>query len=434
MDKARQAILDVLIEIHRNNTFPDRLLKQVLPGFSSSQDRSFITRIVYGTVEKRILLDYYIAKVSSVKLRKIHIVTLNVLRMGLYQILFTNVPVQAACNTSVELARKNGQAKSSGFVNALLRKLSDQSSRPGLPLEKEDQEYALSVMYSVHPSIVRLLLEQYGVEKTKWYFEKAEKNENYTVCVNTFLTDVTTASAELEKDGVTIHSEYQDLLTVSFDGAPEHTKAFKKGWFHVVGKPSYIAAKCLAARPGETILDLCAAPGGKTFVAGYDMQTKGQLIAFDVSPKKVDEMQKNAERLSLSNVFCCAADTSRPLVKWDGKADRVLCDVPCSGLGTLAKKPDIRFRNMDEFSLYDTQYSILQNGAKAVRVGGRLVYSTCTVNRKENEEIIDRFLREYSNFKIDETVDIDGEKGQKLFWPDEKGQDGFFVTCLVKIG
>ncbi len=434
MDKARQAILDMLINMQRNKSFPDRLLKQALPSFSSSQDRSFITRLVYGTVEKRILLDYYISKVSSVKIRKIHIVTLNILRMGLYQILFTNVPPQAACNTSVELARKNGQAKSSGFVNALLRKLANEQTRPSLPSEKEDREFALSVSYSVHPSIVRLLISQYGYDKTKSFLEYAVKSESYTIAVNTVLSSAEKVISALSAEGVVIHNSKNDLLSISFDGALENTAAYKNGWFHVVGAPSYIAAKSLGAKAEEKILDLCAAPGGKTFTIGYAMQGTGQLIAFDVSPKKVDAMQKNATRLGLENVFCCAADTSRPLLKWESKADRVLCDVPCSGLGTIAKKPDIRFRDMDTFSLFDTQLAILQNGANCLRVGGRLVYSTCTINKAENEDVVCRFLKENPNFRIDETVDVDGERGQKLFWPDEKGQDGFYIACLTKIG
>lgn len=387
MDLPRQTALDILIAWDREGSYPNLLLKEKLNRLADQRERGFCTNIVYGTVENKLKLDHFISSVSSVPLRKIHVVNRNILRMGLYQGLFLNVPVSAACNTSVELAKKNGQFRSSGFVNAILRKLLSAPEKLLLPQGRDAE--SLSIRYSVDASIVQLLAGQYSNEFVSDYFEALDQldPDQSHIAVNLLKTDAEMLEDALKNEGVEVLERSPELLTVHFSANPSALKSFQNGWFHVIGKPSFITAEKLNVVAGECVLDLCSAPGGKTFALAYKMKNTGRIIAADIYPHKIEMMKLQAKRLGLTNIEFVCADASALQEAWIGKADKVLCDVPCSGLGIIRKKPDIRYKNMNEFSLYETQKKILENGLQYLKVGGKLVYSTCTVNPAENQNI-----------------------------------------------
>lgn len=415
MDLSRQIALDILIAWDRASGYPDLLLKEKLKMLPGVQERSFCTSLVYGTIENKLRLDFWIKSVSSTPFSKIHIVNRNILRLGLQQIAYMNVPASAACNTSVALAKKNGQFRSAGFVNAILRKLSGERA----PLPEGNDGISRSIHYSVDPSIIELLDRELSPDFTDTYFKSlfALPPEQVTVAVNPLRTDAARLAASLTAQGCTVSEQSEELLTVRFGISPSETNAYKKGWFHVIGKPSFETAAALDVRPGQTVIDMCAAPGGKTFAMAYKMQNTGRIIALDVHPHKVDLMEREAKRLGLTNIECVCHDATAAVSAWQGTADRVLCDVPCSGLGIIRKKPDIRYKNMNDFSLYDTQRQILQNGLGYLMDNGRLVYSTCTVNPLENEKIIENAA------KIE---------AAKTYLPQTDQTEGFFLSVLKK--
>lgn len=418
MSNSRQVALDVLIAWDREGSYPNILLKEKLGLLSDVRERSFCTSLVYGVIETKIKLDYLISKVSSVPFKKIHIVNRNTLRIGLYQILFMNVPVSAACNTAVNLAKKNGQAKSSGFVNAVLRKLASQENK--FSFSDENDVSALSVRYSVDPSIINLILKQCDVSFVREYFEALEKlppNET-TIAVNLIKTNADALANELSKQGVEILDKSDELLTVKFTLDISLLSSYREGHFHVIGRPSFETVRKLDVRPGQTVIDLCSAPGGKTFALAYKMKNQGRIIAADISPAKIDVMEQEAKRLGITNIDFLCADGTKCVLNWDSCADRVLCDVPCSGLGIIRKKPDIRYKDLTNFSLMDTQRRILENGLSYLKNGGRLVYSTCTVNPAENCDVVSSF-----NDKLIE---------QKTFLPQTDGTEGFYYALLEK--
>ncbi len=419
MNNARQTALDCLIRWDREKSYPNLLLAQKLEAFKNQTDRAFCARLVYGTIERKITLDYYIAAMSSIPFRKIHIVTRNILRMGLYQIICLEVPASAACNTSVELAKKNGQSKSAGFVNAVLRRLAD--AYPTIQLPPPEDERFLSVRFSVDKTICDLLCEQYGAVFAEQYFSAIEQMDTATAtaAVNLLKTDDESLIALLKQEGVAAEVLTDGLLCLHLKTHPEHLTAYRQGLFHFIGRASYEAVRHLETEAGQTVVDCCSAPGGKLFAAAYRMRDKGEIFAIDIHEHKIALMRRQAQRLGIDNITFICADARQKLPDLIGRADRVLCDVPCSGLGILQKKPDIRYKNMTDFSLTETQREILENGLCYLKDGGKLIYSTCTVNREENE----RLLEKIPHIHI---------KDDRLFLPQTDQTDGFYWAEIEK--
>lgn len=424
MDINRKKALDILIDFDRNGTYPNLALKKQLRDIPSERDRAFITALVYGVIEKRLLLDYYISKVSSVKLKKIDTVILNILRLGLYQIIFLNTPQSAACNTSVELAKKNGRNKSSGFVNAILRKLS--VSFKDIPLPASETEY-LSVKYSVGIPIVKKLLSYHDKTWFENYMIKGENVQNDVyACVNTLKTDTDRLISILHAQHVDAKkTDYQGLIKFGGHINIENLKAFKDGLFHIIGLPSYIAAKSVCPLENDIVFDMCSAPGGKSFAMSYLSNGKADITAFDLHPHKIENIKNDIIRLGLKNITAIVSDSSKLQEKYIGTVDKILCDVPCSGLGVMFKKPDIKYNETDFESLITLQKSILENASKYLKNGGRLVYSTCTVNPEENELLVNDFLNSHNEFIIDNS---------KTFSPADDGCEGFYIAVLKKRG
>ena len=428
MDISRNTALNILIEYDKSGSFPNLSLKKHLRSVVSERDRAFSSAIVYGVIEKKFLLDYYISRVSSVKIKKINTVVLNILRMGLYQIIFMSTPESAACNTSVDLAKKNGQIKSAAFVNAILRKLA--KTYKEIDVESDSM---LSVKHSVGDCVFNVLVNTFGIDGFVDYIT-SDIDKSIYIAVNTCKICSSDLIKLLSIEGVCCETTtFDGLLKIKGALSVEESSAFKSGLYHIIGLPSYLAARALSPRSSEVIYDMCSAPGGKTFAIAYMSHDKGKITAFDIHEHKILNLKRDLSRLSLRSVTPVLCDSSENNKKFYGSADKVLCDVPCSGIGMLHKKPDIKYNTIDFASLTNVQYSILCNAAMYLKSGGRLVYSTCTVNPDENDRIVDRFISENSNFSIDNNVEIyNGNFGTHTFLPQIDKTDGFYIAVLKK--
>lgn len=414
----------------------DAELKKCAPPLDA-RDAAFAAAVFYTVVEHLNLLDHVLGRFSSRPLAKLDAPVRSILRAGLAQGWFMDVPVPAAVNESVKLARAFGKSSAAGMVNAVLRKALN-APRPSEtdftgPLER------LQIFYSLSAPVAALLWEQYGEEAFAIAAAFAEKRPA-AVRVNTLRTDAAALAADLQAEGHTVHGSgpLDGSLLVTFAGSPAGSRAFQAGLFHVQGLASQYAALCLDARHGQRVLDLCAAPGGKTLLLAQQMQNTGTLIANDVAPARVARLQAGLDRLGIT----CAAAVCHDAAAWTpegGPFDRILCDVPCSGLGVIGRKPDIRYKALaDMEALYALQQRILQNAADALASGGRLVYATCTVNARENEEQIRAFLAARPDFcllppALHYPGAQEGEHGT-LFLPHRTGTDGFFAAVLQKAG
>lgn len=428
----RNAALNILVAYERQGAYPNLQLKKSLREVSIERDRHFITLLVYGVIEKKLLLDYYIACVSSVKLKKINAVVLSVLRMGLYQIIFTSTPVSAACNSSVQLAKNNGQQKSAAYVNAVLRKLSQTYNDITLPCDKKS---FLSVKYSVSLNILNILINSLGLENAESFLEQGYMQSKKTyIAVNRLkTTDDELLDLLLAGNADVSKTDIDGLLCVNSGLDIENNRAYSDGLFHVISKPSYICACSIDAKPGDIIYDLCSAPGGKAAVMSYDSADKAVITAFDIHSHKIDLIKNNCSRLSITGVNSVVADSSELDRSLINTAHRVLCDVPCSGIGMIFRKPDIKYKECDFSQLIDIQKKILTNGCMYLKKGGRLIYSTCTVNEQENSLLISEFLKNNAEIEIDKSINIyNNSYGEKLFLPNTDNMDGFYIAVLRK--
>lgn len=431
MINTRKIALDALIEYERYGTYTNLALKKVLRNIESERDKRFISALIYGVIEKKLLLDFYISKVSSVKLKKINIVVLNILRLGLYQIIFMSTPESAACNTSVDLAKTNGQYKSAGFVNAILRKLSRTHKTIKLPDNKIER---YSLIYSVSEDILKILVDTLGIDGVADFFENNSGSNDIYAAVNIKKCSSDELINKLKTESIYADTtDFNGLIRLSGAVDFEKSSSFKEGLFHIVGLPSYITALTASSFNAKTVIDMCAAPGGKTFVISYNHNDNDKIYAFDYHKHKVDNLLENCKRLGTRNVYPEVSDSTIYNQQLSATADVVLCDVPCSGLGVILKKPDIKYKKIDFDSIINTQLKILENAAEYVKKGGKLVYSTCTVNYGENHGVIESFLKKHSDFSFDEKKMIfDDIYSEYQFLPSEHLSEGFYVAVLTK--
>ncbi len=433
---ARQVALQTLIAYRREGAWSESYLKKTIKANQLQQrDAALATAICYGVLQNCLLLDFYIDFFSSVK--KINPKIRDVLRIGAYQIVFLDrIPHSAAVNEAVKMARKDNP-KAAGFVNAILRKLSAQ--KDDLPVPKGDEEERLSVLTS-HPQwLVKKYLDVFG-ESAEEILHSNNTVPEITARVNTFLTDATTVIKELKKQQVDAvsHPWLPNCIIIKNPGNLEELFAYKKGLITVQDVASQIAALSACAAPGMQVLDVCAAPGGKSFLLAQELENKGKVYSCDIHIHKVDILKHGKERLGLSCVSEFLQDACEFNAQWENKFDIVLADVPCSGLGIIRKKPEIRYKKEEEIkSLPQIQSKILQNVSRYVKKGGLLIYSTCTVLPEENGNITNSFLSQNSEF-VRESFVIPGlEKmveGDITLLPTTHGTDGFYICRMRKNG
>ena len=401
MANSRNTALEVLLKIENEDAYSNIALNNAIKENKlNGIDSAFVSALVYGVLERKITLDYIIKTYSKIPLRKIESKTKNILRLGILQLLFMDkVPDSAAVNESVNLAKKHKLQKSSGFINGILRSITRAEIKYTLP-DKSNLLRYLSVKYSVPEDIIRLWINSYGELNAEGILKSLGGRPQICCRVNTLKTDKARLTAELEKQGVkTEEVEFlSDALYLENTGSVERLNAYKNGLFHIQDASSQLCVSCLSPKPRQIMLDICAAPGGKSFTAAQLMNDRGKVFSCDMFEHKLKLINNGARRLGINSVVTLLRDGERDDVTLP-LADRILCDVPCSGLGIMARKPEIRYKDdIISEQLPKLQYKILCNSAKYLANGGMFVYSTCTLNPAENNENAKRFLFEHPDF------------------------------------
>lgn len=434
MTGARVCAFRALKAVRVNGAFSPRALDaEIKASELSEQDAALAANIVYGTLERESLLDAYIEREFARK-GKLRPEIAVILRLSAYQILFCDkIPAYSAINEGVELA-KSVDLHAAGFVNAVLRNIDRRKGESVLPDAAADPVGYLSLRYSVEKWIAEEWISEYGFDGAEAILSASEGRPPLTVRVNTLKTDADSLIAEFAVEGVTAekHPFAPDMLSVAGTGSVDGLAAYREGLFHVQDAASAFCCGVLGAQSGERVYDVCSAPGGKSFTLAETMKNEGELYSFDISEKKLTPIREGAERLGISILTAAVRDASKGDLP---EADRVLCDVPCSGLGVIRKKPEIRRkRASDVAGLPAIQAAILKNSARCVRKGGTLVYSTCTLLKAENEAVVEAFLAENRDFAPQPFAAPDGsEDWRATLRPDLNGTDGFFVARMVKI-
>lgn len=438
MKSARETALLILYRYDKEDAYLNIAFKNALLGADlSKEDSAFVKELVFGTVKYKITLDYVISRFSSVRLKKISPYILNILRMSTYQMLFMNkVPKSAAVNEGVKLAKKYGHKASSGFANAVLRKIS-LIDEINYPAGKE----AFSIKYSHPAALVDFYINTFGEEKAAEILEANLSIPPVCLRANSLFVTRDELISILQKEGFTAEpapvSKYAVFVTSGGDIAK--TKAYKDGLCTIQDQASQLAAAMLSPRKGDLVLDMCSAPGGKTTHIAELMDNKGKILAFDLYEKRLLDVKTQAKRLKVDEIITATAhDSEVPMPELYDKADRILLDVPCSGLGIIRRKPDIKYKEdlLNFEHLVKIQANILNICSKYLKINGIMVYSTCTLNPLENTEIINGFLKTHPNFCIDkpekdtlsEYAEFILSSGSGTFFPGKS--DGFFICRL----
>lgn len=418
MPNARKIAAQILLKIENNNSYSNLILNSYFKDINiTPQDRAFVTTLVYGVIERKITIDYILKKFIKTPLKKIQPITLANLRLALYQILFlSKIPESAAVNEAVKIVKGSKESRNAGFVNGVLRT----ALRNDLSLPQGDDLHTLSVKYSCPVEIIKSFINDYGLESAKLLLDESLKAAPLILRVNTLKTDIATF-----RDNIGVNTtEYKPSGAVILENGIDISTnpLYEDGHFFVQDTASQTVVTVLNPQPNERILDMCSAPGGKAFSSAILMENKGELIACDLYPHKTELIEKSAKRLGLSIIKTRVCDATKFNAAL-GEFDCILCDVPCSGLGIIRRKPEIKYKDFSEFEdLPHIQFEILNNAKKYLKKGGRLLYSTCTLRKAENEAVVERFLNENSNFSL---------KFSHTFMPFSDGTDGFFAALLV---
>lgn len=433
---AAQALLRVETTDSYSNIVLDRLLTE---SGLSGRDKAFSSVLFYGVLETKITLDFIISQYSTLPFGKMDPLVRQLLRLGVYQIAFMDgVPDSAAVNESVELAKRMGKERASGFVNGVLRSFLRDGGQVPMPVLGKDKAGWLSLVYSVPRPLIKLWQNQYPKENLEELLCGFTNRAPVFARVNTTKTTASALCAQLAEEGVAarVFERFSGCILLQNTGALEKLPSFRQGLFHIQDLASQLCAAALDPKPGMRVLDCCSAPGGKAFTIAEEMDGTGEVVAGDLYSKKAEIIRKGAERLNLGNITAITADAS-VFSQERGLFQRVLCDAPCSGLGIIRRKPEIRYKNLDTLrDLPAIQYKILETAAQYVQEDGLLLYSTCTLNRHENDYIAARFLKEHGDFvpqPFPEIVsDYLGEPGQSsiTLMPHKQGTDGFFMALF----
>ncbi len=438
----RRAALEALLLVEENSGYSNLVLDKLLRERKLSQrDGALASAIFYGVLEKRLALDYCLFQCLREPKKKPERAVLEALRCGAYQILFMDrVPDSAAVNETVEVLKETGRERAAGFANGVLRGLL--RKRDFLTLPAGDSPRAWTVRYSMPEPLIRLWMGAYGRETTQRLLESFEKKAALYVRVNLLKTTEEDFRAELEGEGAACSfiEGLPGAALLENCGSPAALPAFKEGKFHVQDLSAQWVVRILDPRPGETVCDCCAAPGGKTFTIAQQMEGRGQVHAFDLYKGRVGLITEGAGRLGLGNITARVHDAQKGFGGFPG-FDRVLCDVPCSGFGVIRRKPEIRYKPLSSIKeLPALQLSILENAAEAVKPGGKLVYSTCTLNPAENGAVAKKFLRAHPEF-APSPVRLPGVKRfleepehMLTLLPFGGGSDGFFAAAFEREG
>lgn len=454
----RELIVDMLTEIENGKSYSHILIRNVLDkyGYLPAKDRAFIKRVTEGTLERRIQIDYIINAYSKVPAEKMKPLIRNILRMSVYQILFMDaVPDAAACNEAVKLAAKRKFQNLKGFVNGVLRNIARQKERIGYgcgvekagaadfyPDSKKNPVAYLSVFYSMPEIIVRMWLKEYGMEKTEIMLRAMLEIRPVTVRIKESLTEKEKEDclAKIEKRGIGIrrHSYLPYAYCLDHVEGIRSVPGFGEGLFAVQDVSSMLCVECAGIKEGDFVVDVCAAPGGKSTHGAEKTGKTGRVLARDISAQKTAYIRENAKRQGL-NIETEIADAMEYDEELEGLADVLLADVPCSGLGVLGRKRDIKYNITEEMlaKLPGIQRKILDTVWRYVKPGGILVYSTCTIRKEENEENAGWFLKNFPFTAEDISSRLENvpgtetaQEGYIQLLPDIHETDGFFIAVF----
>jgi len=424
---SREAALSALGAWRKNGAWPEAYLNSLVRREGMERrDAALTYRLVYGVIQNVTLCDWCISAYSAIPMNKIQPIVLDIIRIGVYQLCFMNrIPAHAAVSESVKLARKKANPSAAGFVNAILRKIANQ----GIPeITAEDDIEYLSVKYS-HPRwLTERIVDELGRENGERYL--ACDNELAPVCaqVNTLKATTDQVISSLTADGVSVRRA-MDGLELMGTGDPSELTVFKNGSIFIQDNAANLAVRVADPKPDMWVLDGCAAPGGKSFAAAVLMENRGRILSRDIHEKKLGRITREAARLGIDIIETEAGDARTFRPELEKRFDVVIADVPCSGLGVIRKKPDIRFKKPEDIEgLPEIQLAILTNLAKCCKPGGTVLYSTCTVLKRENGDVVRRFLNENSGFRL-EPFDM-SEDGMVTLYPHIHGTDGFFIARL----
>ncbi|MCX7921871.1 MAG: 16S rRNA (cytosine(967)-C(5))-methyltransferase RsmB [Clostridia bacterium] len=446
IDSTREIALKILYDINEKGAYSNISINKYLEGHElKSIDRAFITDMVYGAVKWRLTIDWIIEQFSSVKIKKISPWILNILRLGVYQLIYTDkVPESAACNESVNLAKRYGHQASSRYVNGVLRGIARNKDGIKYPDKKKNFNQFLSVKYS-HPQwLVDQWIERFGRDFTESLLSSNNEIPDFTVRVNTLKASKEQLIESLKESGIDVENgkHLDEAVVIKNPSSITKLEAFKKGYFQVQDESSMLVAKVLDPKPGEFVMDVCSAPGGKSTHIAQIMNNEGTVISRDVHEHKIKIIEEAVNRLGIRIVKTELFNAVELDERHIEKADRVLIDAPCTGLGIIRKKPDIKWaRNIeDKKEITALQRRILDTCSRYVKPGGFLVYSTCTIEHEENEDIIEGFLKENKSFQpvdiaplLPEALKKPGtEKGYVQLYPNVDRLDGFFIAKLQK--
>jgi 16S rRNA (cytosine967-C5)-methyltransferase len=443
----RAICLDILNRTEQADVHPDRLLTDSFKRYRhlTSRDRAFLTELTYGVIRWRGRLDWVIQHFSKIPFEKIEPGTLNILRLGLYQILFlSRTPVSAAVNESVELAKRIRGRGGAGFVNGVLRSTLRQKDEIRYPDMEQDPVLHISVVQS-HPLwLVQRWVKELGVEETHRICEFNNQVSSLRLRTNTLKINRKDLIEMLrEKELKPVPTTFSEEGIALQDAPPTSELPLLQGGLYIIqDEASQLVTSILDPKPGERILDACAAPGGKTTHMAQKMENRGKIYALDVSKWKLDLIEEMSCRLGIKMVKTVKGDAAGPLPLPQGlRFDRILADVPCSGFGTLRRNPDLKWRRgeKDVKRLSELQFSILANLSNCVKEGGILVYSTCTVFHEENEDVVEMFLNEHPEFELDRLEKVLPEKfhlfiRNRFFktFPPQNEMNGFFAARMIK--
>ena len=397
----RELILGILLEVNKEGQYSHLVIRSTLEKYQylEKQERAFITRVCEGTLEYKLRLDYILNQFSTVPAEKMKPVIRELLRSSVYQILYMDsVPDSAVCNEAVKLARKKGFYNLTGFVNGVLRKVAREYGSIRFPGKEEPEDY-LSVIYSMPKWLVQRFLEQYGFEKTEKMLESFLKEKPTTIRIREYLVEKEAVLESLKSQKVTVEkAPYVEnaYYLKDYDYLPA-LDAFRVGSIQVQDVSSMLVGEIADPKEGDYVIDLCAAPGGKTLCIADKLKGTGRVDARDISRTKTDYIRENAIRQNFLNVVVTEKDATQLDSESLEKADIVLADVPCSGLGVMGRKTDIKYKlnpaKMQE--LVGLQREILEQASTYVKPGGTLIYSTCTIGKEENQDNVEWFLEHY---------------------------------------
>ena len=429
----RKIAFELLRSYEEEGRYVNLLLSSPKVSQLTKEERSAVTALLYTAVEKKITYDYLISAFSKRPISDVDPYVRDVLRIGMCQILdMKSIPDFAAVNESVKLTRHKGEA---GFVNAVLRAAS--RSKDALPYPPREKNLArfLSVYYSVPLSTVKLFSRIVGEEECEALLVAMSKESALSITVNETRITRDELLEKLKGLGTKPSSLTENGIVFEKSVSPRELPGFNEGEFFVQDEASRMAARVLGVQKGDKVADVCSAPGGKAFAAAIKTGSSGKVFAFDIHESKISLISDGAQRLGLTNVSAEVRDATAPEYSELYTYDKVICDVPCSGLGVFGKKPDIRYKDLATVSeLPPLQSEILEKSSLYLKPGGVLVYSTCTINPEENEAVTDKFIAAHPEFSYEgmEISGIDFSGGKYTFMPHKNGTDGFYIAKLRK--